>query len=258
MAPRRSYPASSPISPHCTGCWLRSVTSDCPWFLCVGWTSAPAARRSNDRTIVFTPWRHLAAAWVVGDLTRLLGKISPKSSNTITPLQSRLHPCPGWHATVWAAPRSGRPAGGHGDGGGTWRTSGMRLRNMPPPVAGLGDHVVGVLAARCWRSGGSMVLFWGPGRAAARRLPRGDRTAVEDLAAPDPAGLTAFERAGEAESADGARPAVRLGQLQVGRQLRKPQLRVLALAWQRPVYFCGLFGLNGEGAKRHGVVLAGG
>ena len=116
-----------------------------------------------------------------------------------------------------------------------------------------------------WRTGGEVLpqwwmdgLLWGPGRAAPRRLPRGDRTAVEDLAAPDPAGLPAFDRAGEAESADGTGPAVRLGQLQVGRQLREPQLRVLALAWQQPAYCQGLFGLTGEGAKGHGVILAAG
>ena len=49
-----------------------------------------------------------------GGTTRPPGRISPMSSNTITPLHSRLHPCSGWLATVWAASRSGRSAGGHG------------------------------------------------------------------------------------------------------------------------------------------------
>ena len=49
-----------------------------------------------------------------GGRTRPPGRISPMSSNTITPLHSRLHPCSGWMATVWAASRSGRSADGHG------------------------------------------------------------------------------------------------------------------------------------------------
>ena len=49
-----------------------------------------------------------------GGTTRPPGRISPMSSNTITPLHSRLHPCSGWMATVRAASRSGRSAGGHG------------------------------------------------------------------------------------------------------------------------------------------------
>src|SRR6266700_7130698 len=54
--------------------------------------------------------------WVgrCGGTIRPPGRISPMSSNTITPLHSRLHPCSGWKATVRAALRSGRSAGGHG------------------------------------------------------------------------------------------------------------------------------------------------
>ena len=90
-----------------------------------------------------------------------------------------------------------------------------------------------------------MILPGCLGRAAARYLPRGDRTAVEDLAAPDPIRLAAFYRAGQAQPTDRAGPAVRFGLLQVGRQIREPQLRVLALAWQQAIERCRLSDLNG-------------
>ena len=71
------------------------------------------------RICSFSCSSHAAAGirwWVgwCGGTTRPSGRISPVSSKTITPLQSRLQPCSGWKATVWAAPRSGRSAGGHG------------------------------------------------------------------------------------------------------------------------------------------------
>ena len=41
------------------------------------------------------------------------GRSSPPSSNSTTPLHSRLHPCSGWLATARAAERSGARAPGH-------------------------------------------------------------------------------------------------------------------------------------------------
>lgn len=41
------------------------------------------------------------------------GSSAPPSSNSTTPLHSRLQPCPGWLATALAAPRSGAKASGH-------------------------------------------------------------------------------------------------------------------------------------------------
>jgi hypothetical protein len=49
-----------------------------------------------------------------GGTARPSGKSSPESSKRMTPLHSRLHPCSGWKATMWAASRSGRSAGGQG------------------------------------------------------------------------------------------------------------------------------------------------
>ncbi len=49
-----------------------------------------------------------------GGTTRPSGRSWPVSSKRTTPLHSRLHPCSGWAATVWAASRSGWSAGGHG------------------------------------------------------------------------------------------------------------------------------------------------
>src|SRR5215207_10012925 len=42
-----------------------------------------------------------------------LGRISPVSSKTTTPLQRRFQPCSGWPATMCAASRSGASKGGH-------------------------------------------------------------------------------------------------------------------------------------------------
>src|SRR5215468_8697295 len=169
MAPRRSYPASSPISPHCTGCWLRSVTSDCPWFLCAGWTSAPAARRSNDRTIVFTPWRHLAAAWVVGDLTPAVGQDLAQVVEHDHPFAEQAPPLPGvaCHGVggpaVWAV---------------SWRARGWcghmaHLRheaaNMPAasrrPRRSCRGRTGGEVLAQWWIDG-SVLGSWAGGRAA--------------------------------------------------------------------------------------------
>jgi hypothetical protein len=55
----------------------------------------------------------------------------------------------------------------------------------------------------------------------------------EDLAAPDAARLGALERARQAGLAQGARPARRLGQLEVGGLLGEPEVRIIA-AGQRP------------------------
>src|SRR6266536_3102038 len=51
--------------------------------------------------------------------------------------------------------------------------------------------------------------------------------ALEDLPAPDSPGLATLEGAGEAGETGRAVPAVLLGQLQVGRVLGEPQIRVL-------------------------------
>ena len=70
-------------------------------------------------------------------------------------------------------------------------------------------------------------------RPAARPFFRDDRAAGEDLAAPDPVRFTSFGRASEADPPHRAGLAVCLGELQVGRQVREPQLRILASAGQR-------------------------
>jgi hypothetical protein len=59
-----------------------------------------------------------------GGTARPSGRSSPVSSKTMTPLHSRLHPCPAWQAMVQAASRPGRSAG-QGAGGGTWLASGI-------------------------------------------------------------------------------------------------------------------------------------
>ncbi len=48
-----------------------------------------------------------------GVVTGASGTRTPASSKSTTPLQSRLQPCPGWHATTRAAARSGADAPGH-------------------------------------------------------------------------------------------------------------------------------------------------
>jgi hypothetical protein len=88
----------------------------------------------------------------------------------------------------------------------------------------------------------------------------------EDLAAPDAVWFVAFDRAGQADPAYRAGLAVCLGVFQVGRQVREPQLRVLAAAWQRIIQCRCLRGQQDQGAghdllparvRRGGVVAAG-
>src|SRR4051794_1496483 len=69
-------------------------------------------------------------------------------------------------------------------------------------------------------------------RAAPRSLARDHGAAFEDLAAPDAPGLAAVERAGQARRPHGAVGAEALGDLQLGRALGEPQLRVLDPARQ--------------------------
>src|SRR4029450_10452202 len=57
-------------------------------------------------------------------------------------------------------------------------------------------------------------------------LARNHGTALEDLAAPDAPGLVPLDRAGQALDAQRAVPAERLGQFQLGRGVREPQVRV--------------------------------
>src|SRR4051794_17330224 len=57
-------------------------------------------------------------------------------------------------------------------------------------------------------------------------LTRDHGTTLEDLAAPDAPGLVPLDRAGEALDAQRAVPAERLGQLQLSRGVREPQVRV--------------------------------
>ena len=74
------------------------------------------------------------------------------------------------------------------------------------------------------------------------------------LAAPDPVWFAALDRACQARSAQRAGPAVRLGQLEVGRELGEPQLRVLALAGQRAIYCPRLPGEQGHHIIGHDVL----
>jgi len=60
--------------------------------------------------------RHAATAWncrVRGASAWPSGRSSPPSSKSTMPLQSKPHPCSGWLAMTWAAPRAISPAGGH-------------------------------------------------------------------------------------------------------------------------------------------------
>jgi hypothetical protein len=85
-------------------------------------------------------------------------------------------------------------------------------------------------------------------------LLRDDRALREYLAAPDPVWLAALSRARQARSAQRAGPAVRLGQLEVGRELGEPQLRALALAGQRAIYCPRLPGEQGHRIIGHDVL----
>src|SRR4051812_8568738 len=60
----------------------------------------------------------------------------------------------------------------------------------------------------------------------ARPLTRNHGATLEDLAAPDTPGLVPLDRAGEALDAQRAVPAERLGQFQLGRGVREPEVRV--------------------------------
>jgi len=91
-------------------------------------------------------------------------------------------------------------------------------------------------------------------RATAWPLARDDHASFEDLAAPDPVGFAAFDRSGQARSAQRAGPAMRPGQLQVGWQAGEPQLRVLALARQQPVQCLRLAGEHGHGGDGHDLL----
>src|SRR5688500_15003 len=64
-------------------------------------------------------------------------------------------------------------------------------------------------------------------RATAGPLARDDRATLEDLAAPDAPGLRPLDRTGQALDAQRAVPALRLGQLQLGRRLGEPKVRVV-------------------------------
>src|SRR4051795_7042596 len=64
-------------------------------------------------------------------------------------------------------------------------------------------------------------------RAAPRALARDHNAAFEDLAAPDAPRLAAVEGAGQARRPHGAVGAEALRELQLGRTLGEPQLRVL-------------------------------
>src|SRR4051794_11489850 len=63
-------------------------------------------------------------------------------------------------------------------------------------------------------------------RTAPGPLARDDRATLEDLAAPDAPRLGTLHGAGEALDAQRAVPAERLGQLQLGRGVGEPQVRV--------------------------------
>src|SRR3954466_2690883 len=71
-------------------------------------------------------------------------------------------------------------------------------------------------------------------RTASRALARDHDAAFEDLPAPDTPGLAAVEGAGQARRPHGAVGAEALRELQLGRALGEPQLRVLDPARQRP------------------------
>jgi hypothetical protein len=69
-------------------------------------------------------------------------------------------------------------------------------------------------------------------RTTPRTLPRNHRTALEDLATPDTPGLGALDRTGKALDAQRALHAERLGQLELGRRVSEPQVRVEGAARQ--------------------------
>jgi hypothetical protein len=101
------------VEPQCMVCTMDLVASE----QCDGWQPASrrctcASRAPGSRSQAATG-RRMRAGWCGGNAWPS-GKSPPISSNRMTPLHSRLHPCSGWKAMVWAASRSERSAGGHG------------------------------------------------------------------------------------------------------------------------------------------------
>lgn len=82
--------------------------------------------------------------------------------------------------------------------------------------------------------------------AATRPLLLDERGARAKICPPGPMRFSALDRTGQVGSAQRARPAVRLGQLQVGRLIREPQLRVLALTRQWAIDGLRLPGEQGQ------------
>src|SRR4051794_38811620 len=89
-------------------------------------------------------------------------------------------------------------------------------------------------AAELWTSRGNFLPGASPGS-----LPRDDCASFEDLAAPDTPWLGAVERAGQAGVPYGTVRAEALGQLQLVRPLREPQVGVLYTARQGTPDRCG-------------------
>ena len=74
------------------------------------------SRQGSGGGVVSVDVGRAGAGW----MTRPSGSSSPVSSKSRTPLHSRLQPCSGWQATVWAASRSGPRRWGTAAGAGTW------------------------------------------------------------------------------------------------------------------------------------------
>src|SRR5688572_25038282 len=75
--------------------------------------------------------------------------------------------------------------------------------------------------------------------ASPRSLPRDDRATFEDLTAPDTPGLGPVQGAGQTGVPQRTVPTEALGELQLGRALGEPQIRVLHPARQGAPYRCG-------------------
>ena len=107
-----------------------------------------ASRAPGSRSQAATG-RRMRAGWC-GGTARPSGKSPPVSSKRMTPLHSRLHPCSGWKAMVWAASRSERSAGGHGGRCGhmasLWIRSCGRTWTVGPCWRGAGPFLVTALA----------------------------------------------------------------------------------------------------------------
>jgi hypothetical protein len=120
-----------------------------------------------------------------GGTARPSGRSAPASSNTTTPLHSRLHPCSGWLATARAAMRSVARASGHcgqcgqvGSLSGRADLGGASESFMAPPIAQSTYCRAAVPAGRS-RAGGRCPHTWQqrPHRAAtaASRYPPSGR-----------------------------------------------------------------------------------